>query len=411
MTTHVPVLFTLFGATGDLAQKKIVPALFALYKDKKLPEHSRIIAFSRRPWSDAEYREFIRPSLDKKNNSDDSTTDFLKNIVYVQGTFDTPESYSNLYNKISEIEKELGTATEKIFHLSVQPEFFVTIFTGFKNANLTGKILVEKPFGHDLESAKKLQATVLKYFSEDSIYRIDHYLGKSGLNRIFETRKNDKNLEAKLTNKDIKSITVRLLENIDIAGRGEFYETIGALRDVGQNHLLEMLAVFAMSIPDSDEKIPGARAQVLNALQQRDKELIKGTYVMSKAQYHGYTQEPDVKADSTTETYFKIHTGINISRWIGIPITLEAGKALAKKVADIQVLFNDGSEKVFDMDSRNEGDTRDAYEILIEKAMMGDKTSFVSIDEVMASWKFITPILEEFKNIPLTTYPKGWDSK
>ncbi|MDQ3014973.1 MAG: hypothetical protein M3Q73_03855 [bacterium] len=389
-----PLTFVLFGATGDLAQRKIMPALLNLFVSGTLPARSSIIAFSRRTWTDQEYRNFIKPSLEKHQADLAVLQTFLQNIQYVKGTFDERDSYARL--------KEMVGETQAVFHLAIQPEFYETVFNELGIAKLqenNAKIIIEKPFGHNSETAKQLETTLSQHFTEAQIFRIDHYLGKEGLHNIIIERNQNQELENKLSAANVQSIEVRMLEDLDIAGRGEFFETIGALRDIGQNHILEMLAVILMDII-KDEELSHARGRVLidlKSLQAADSPKIR------RAQYEGYRKEQDVDPQSETETYFKVETAMQNKRWNGVKIILEGGKAMAEKKSEIKIVFKDDTEKIFDI---RDG-TRDAYEILIEQAILGKHEWFVSIDEVMASWKFIDSVIDQFKKVPLTVYKKG----
>jgi glucose-6-phosphate 1-dehydrogenase len=318
-----PLTFILLGATGDLAQKKIIPALVRLFAHKKLPESSRIIAFSRRPWGDDEYRSYITPWLEGITDvSAQQKKHFLDHITYIQGTFDTNEAYERLREKVD---------TEHVLiYFAVEPRFYEIIFTklgavGFGNKSKL-KLLIEKPFGSHFTSAQHLETVLRQYFTEEQVYRIDHYLGKQGLIKLVHEKKKNKEFESTLNAKHIQSLAVTLIESLDIQDRGEFYEKVGALRDVGQNHILEMLAVTAMDTPIDEGYIPEARAQVIEAL----KPVTELTQV-KRGQYEGYRSEHDVSPHSEVETYFKVQTEIEHERWRGVPVILQAGKAFKEK--------------------------------------------------------------------------------
>jgi glucose-6-phosphate 1-dehydrogenase len=397
------IVFTLFGATGDLAQKKIMPALLNLYTQEKISHDSVIIAFSRRPWTNDEYRTFIEPSLTENGVSKDALHKFLKHVVYAQGNFDGPTAFDQLKNKIEVVRRD----RQVFFHLAVQPEFYEPIALGLKNAGITdsAKIIIEKPIGHNLKTAELVESALRKGFTEENIFRIDHYLGKAGLHDLVAVRQKDSEFESHLNKDFVKTIEIKILEQIAIEGRGEFYETVGAIRDVGQNHALEMLAMVTMDMPPNSAHIPEARAKVLQRLVPITTEKIAEHII--RAQYKGYRQEQDVDAHSETETYFKIKTEINNDRWQNVHISLEGGKAFELKVAEIKINFSDGTTKVCNIERAH---TPDAYEVVLEKAIESDKTYFVSIDEVKASWKFIDPILEHIKDVSLKFYDKGVSS-
>jgi glucose-6-phosphate 1-dehydrogenase len=408
MLKNNPVTFVLFGATGDLAEKKIMPSLLRLFQKQKLPADSHIVAFSRRPWSDMDYHDFIMPSLEHITDKE-TIKKFLNSVAYTQGVFDTEKSYKNLQNKLLEIDSKINKKSEKIFHLAIQPEFYAQAAQGLAKADLLqdpAKLLIEKPFGRDLRSAQELQKTLTSFIQEEQIYRIDHYLGKAGVWNILDERINNKELESRLNNNFAKEISVKLFEKKGIEGRGEFYDTVGVVRDVVENHVLEMLALTTMEIKNNmaDTEIQKARAHVFENVVSISKAGIGNKVV--RAQYEGYREERDVPKNSQTETYIKIITGIQNERWGGVPIILEAGKAMKEKVTEVKIVFKDNSEKIFNIDDPR-FDGEDAYEVIIENALAENKKDFVSIDEVIASWKFITPIVENSEKIELKKYKTG----
>ena len=386
---HEPLTFVLFGATGDLAQRKIVPALASLFEKGVFPTEFQIICYSRRPWTDMQYHEFIAPSLARF--SAETVTAFFSHLEYAQGTFDNEESFKNLQERI---------AHKNIFcHLAVQPEFYAQIAHGLGHAGIHAKLLIEKPFGHNLASAEKLEDDIEIYFPSEDIFRIDHYLGKGGLDAVIARRIQDAGFEQKLHKDTVASIHCRILEALDIGDRGEFYDTVGALRDVGQNHVLEMLASVLMDITTEDVSL--ARAIAFEQLEPvPEKNMLHG-------QYEGYLQTTDVRPDSHTETYFSITTTSTNPRFDGVAIILEGGKAFAEKKSDITITYRDGTTVVFDIETPK---NPDAYEVCIAAAIKHDTTRFVSWREMKALWMFVTPILESFKHIPLVSYKKGSES-
>ncbi|HVU80251.1 MAG TPA: hypothetical protein VHD37_02705, partial [Candidatus Paceibacterota bacterium] len=276
--------YVLFGATGDLAQRKIMPALCALSAVHDLD----VVAFSRRPWSDEEYRNFIAPSLKRCDPATSRT--FLERVRYAQGTFDDARAFAALKEKVS---------GEAVFHLAVQPEFYLPIIEHLGKAGLQRKLLIEKPFGQGSESAQALEKAIEKYFPPDHIYRVDHYLGKEGLDAVLDARRHDADFENSLGKDRVAKVICRIEESLTVAGRGEFYDGVGALRDVGQNHLLQMLAAVIMELPAHEDGLPQARARALASLEPRAADAVRG-------QYRGYREEDGVAAGSQTETYFKI---------------------------------------------------------------------------------------------------------
>ena len=374
-----PFTFILFGSTGDLAQKKIMPALFKLYCRNALPAEFSIIAFSRRGWTDEDYHSFIKPSLEKID-SEAKRDVFLKHITYIEGQFQEVSAYEKIKHKVT---------NPAFFYLAVQPEFYERILEGLSQAQLladpTSKIMVEKPFGHDEQSASLLKLHFEKNIKPEQVLLVDHYLAKEGL-QVFK-----KDFDGST----IKSLHIRLFEKIGIEGRGDFYDHVGALLDVGQNHLMELLATALLdtkNLGNSD-----TRTKTIASLSVV-KESIFG-------QYEDYTKEPEVAADSQTDTYFKLFLESNLEKWLGVSLILESGKSMAEKRADITCTFSDGSEKIFDIQQSTSGS--DAYEILIENALLGNREYAVGINEVLSSWHVLEPVLENRAKIAVKKYPSG----
>lgn len=406
MTAAAPCIFTLFGATGNLAQKKILPALSALYCDGECVPGFEVIAFSRRPWTNEEYWSFARPYLEGKNASPATIDSFLKRITYIQGEFGDPEAYTRLAEHIDQIDP--ANRSVKLFYLAIQPEFFETVAAGLSHAGFgkagqkseRSKIMIEKPLGHSLETARSLERSLESHLAPEQILRVDHYLGKAGIQAMIEERRKNSEFESRLNNKFVREIRVRLFEKIDIEGRGELYDRLGALIDVGQNHVLEMLAAATMNLPKNGEDSVSRTAIISMLKPPRPEKNVR-------AQYEGYRTEPDVGHNSTTETYFSLETEIDTPRWRGVRIILEAGKALPVSTSDVAFIFKDGTSKIFDIQARTGLKNQDAYEIIIEKAIANDPTYFVSMDEVSASWKFIESVRAGFHSRRLRVYESG----
>jgi glucose-6-phosphate 1-dehydrogenase len=360
-----------------------------------MPEGSQVIAFSRRPWGDAEYRSFIEPSL--KDFFQAQVSGFLARVEYVQGTFDDAAAFAALKSKIK-------TKTV-FFHLAIQPEFYEAVVRRLGEAGAQGRLLIEKPFGHNCASAASLERSLAKYFPPKDIFRVDHYLGKEGLDAFLERRRNDRTFEKSLTKESVARVACRLLESLDIEGRGEFYDSMGALKDVGQNHLLEMLAVVLMDIPEKSEEIPRARAAAMESLVA--KVSVQGGVAAVRAQYEGYHDDSEVEEGSQTETYFKLELRSATPRWQDVPLLLEAGKALWEKKSDIEITYKDGTRHVFDMDTPG---ALDAYERVIDAALAGDVSRFASSEEIASAWKLVEALEPEMARTPLRTYAKGSDS-
>jgi glucose-6-phosphate 1-dehydrogenase len=414
--TEKPTSIILFGITGDLAQKKILPALYDLYLTERLPQHTRIIGFSRRPFSEKDIQEFVGNILPKEYDKN-----FLELITYVQGEFDDEQAYSRLGEHLHMLdEKYMDGCSNKLFYLSVPPALYENIATQISASGLStpclprrssakagddrdsyARILVEKPFGSDFNSAEKLDELFGSLFAEEQIFRIDHYLAKDALRTMLERRRNDESLGKRWNNEHIEKVEINLFETGRIGSRGAFYDSIGALRDVGQNHMLQMLALVAMDISDQPQptEIQSARARVLNALVpfEHSTHYIRG-------QYDGYLAEPGVAEHSTTETFFSLTAYVNIPEFFEVPFVLTAGKALDRNVTEVIIGFKDGTREVFNVPP---ADSLPAYQKILLDCISGDQTVFTSTAEVMAEWKFISPIVEKWRDTKPIVYQKG----
>jgi glucose-6-phosphate 1-dehydrogenase len=449
-----PTIFIIFGVTGDLAQSKLLPALLGLYVKKQLPTKFSIVGFSRRHLSRDDFRQYVRETMDVESGQyhEEEIKHFLDHIVYQEGNFESDGSYTALATRLKSIDDTFHQCSNKIFHLAVPPHFYETILDRLSESGLTipcggdqgwTRVLVEKPFGSDIATAKKLDKKLGDLFSEEQIFRIDHYLAKEALQNILTFRFANALFEPLWNGTYIDKVHIKLLEKEGIEGRGEFYDSIGALKDVGQNHILQILALIAMKRPKSftATDIRTERAKILRALKSMsNKDVLKFGY---RGQYEGYIGERGVNAVSQTETYFRLETHIADSRWKGVPFFLESGKCLAETKSEIDIYFKnthsadqniltfriqpDEGIKIrfwvktpgFSMeavpkvlkfkyaDSPSIAILPDAYERVLYDAIIGDQTLFTSTDEVMAAWKFITPISTALPSLPLTLYKKG----
>ncbi|PJE64336.1 MAG: glucose-6-phosphate dehydrogenase [Candidatus Ryanbacteria bacterium CG10_big_fil_rev_8_21_14_0_10_43_42] len=457
-----PTTFVIFGATGDLARKKLIPALFDLYVKKMLPDVFYIMGFSRRVCEIETFHDMVRDAIGEKmhNHAKEKEDAFLKHVSYVQGSFEDAEAYKNLAEALITLDNILAKkCSNKIFYLAVPPISFASIFTNLADAGLSipcvggwTRILVEKPFGKDLHTAQELDATLGLLFKEEQIFRIDHYLAKETIQNIIAFRFAN-TIFGPLWDKDhIEKVEVQLLEDIDVGTRGSFYDGVGALRDLGQSHILQMVALIAMEDPKELDAslIRAARAKVFTCLRPFTKNDIKTQVV--RGQYVGYRDTKGVDPNSATETYFRMKTYIDNERWRDVPFYLEAGKALHEKRTEITLYFrekvscvcpkdtdqhhqnmltirlqpNEGMSLLFwvkkpgfgmDLepqrlsfsyaDSPNAVMFPDAYERVLHDCVRGDQTLFASTEEVNAEWKFITPILQNWQDNPLMEYEKG----
>jgi len=461
----IPTTFVILGATGDLMAKKIVPALFGLHEVKALPKEFRIVGISRRDWHDEDLRKHVAAILAVKapHASQELVESFLERVIYHKITFETPEDYVALGEALQRIDEEHQTCSNKLFYLSVPPQFYKTILENIHKAKLAElcdpqggwtRIVVEKPFGNDEKSARELDMQLAKLFKEDQIYRIDHYLAKETFQNIVTFRFYNNLFENDWGKHTVEKITIREFENIGVEDRGPFYESVGALRDVGQNHLLQMLALTTMDQPVSltADAIRSKRAEILHTLILLDRAGIKKSTF--RAQYDGYRAVKGVAADSQTETYFRVRGYLSHPRWEGVPIILEAGKRLIdpkekKEITEIEVMLKhpqpclcppdrhyrnsivfhqdpfegitihfwakkpgftmEAEERVFEFNlrrSERKSQYTEEYEKLLLDCIAGDQTLFTSSEEVAAMWRFVDPIVAAWSNgvVPLRQY-------
>lgn len=457
MQKEHPTQIIILGGGGDLAQKKLLPALFDLFSRTQLPKQFNIVGFARTVRSDNEYQTFVQDVLLQQDATRSKTTieAFCEHISYVSGDFDTEASYESLSEKVSAFQNNTHEQVNTLFYLAVPPRFYKQIFTQLHKHALVAKketkrwsrILVEKPFGKDLQTARALEKQLSSLFFEEQIFRIDHYLAKEAVQNILSFRFAN-TLFKDVWNKDsIESVHIAMHETADVSTRGNFYDGVGALRDVGQNHLLQLLALVAMEEPSvfSAEVIRACRANVL----QKVKLAHTLETAVIRGQYEGYTKEEIVPTTSQTETFFSLIAQVHNKRWKGVPFYIEAGKALHQNKVSITVIFKDSSSGLFDTSScktasnsieltispeqtlsvtlnakapglkyqieqrplsitcASQDEIKNSYEKVLRDCIVGDQTLFTSTDEVFASWKFITPILKQWSTLPLHTYQKG----
>jgi len=459
---NTPTILVVFGATGDLMARKVVPSLYHLLGKGMLPDKFRVVGFSRRDWHDRELREHIRGIMGElyPDAPHADVTAYLHLYEYAKGTFDDDEAYVHLAEQLKRIDHEWGLCANKLFYLAVPPKFYRAIFerlaaSGLTDAcsDLTGwtRVLVEKPFGKDVETSNDLDELLGSLFREEQIYRIDHYLAKEMLQGIVNFRFMNNLFEMAWDRSAIERIDIRLLETIGAEKRGAFYDGLGALRDVGQNHLLQMLALVTMDQPTSrgPAAIRQARARAVREVLRpmTAEEAARSTY---RAQYEGFRSIEGVSSDSQTETYFKLRMELRGKRWAGVPVTLESGKRMGEVCKEISVSFrhphpclcdraehyknrvrfvlepNDAikigfwakrpgfedeveeREFTFFLYEREEkAQYVEEYARLLLDAIRGDQTLFVSTEEIREMWKFIDPILQAWQEgaVPLDTYP------
>jgi glucose-6-phosphate 1-dehydrogenase len=463
-----PASIIIFGATGDLARRKLVPALYNLARDNYLPPVYNIVGFARKPRTEADIRaeykkavtEFSRQKIEEQ-----VWESFAQNIFYVQSNLDDLEGYKRLKDELDRMDQQRGTAGNRLFYLAVPPELMPQIIdllgaSGLNKSAGYTRIILEKPFGRDLASAVELNRRLHEVFDESQIYRIDHYLGKEAVQNIFVFRFANGILEPIWNRTYINNIQITVAETVGVEQRGEYYENSGALRDIIQNHGLQLLAVTTMEPPAefTHKDVRDAKAQVLRSIRPQAFEEIRdwtvrgqyGAGAIGGVQVPGYRTEPEVNPESNTETYVALKVNIENWRWAGVPFYLRTGKHLPKRYTEIAIEFTLPPLMLFGRDGVNqmepnslvfniqpdEGislkfeskipgqDNRirpvnmdfrytssfgeaapEAYERLLLDAMLGDPMLFTRYDEVEAQWAVITPILEAWKQIPPPAFP------
>jgi glucose-6-phosphate 1-dehydrogenase len=467
-----PCIVVIFGASGDLTKRKLLPALFHLEQAGLLPRDFSVVGVARRPLEKTfpqDMKEGIISGGDV-DRDDPKLEGFVGRIQYHAMTFDDPAGYDSLKEMLGEIDKKYGTMGNRLFYLATAPEYFSDIIRylgGHCMARPTDcgdgknwvRIIIEKPFGHDLESARKLNDEVNQVFDENQIFRIDHYLGKETVQNILVFRFANGIFENVWNRNYIDHVEITAAENIGIEGRGPFYETAGALRDVVQNHVMELLSFVAMEPPVSfqADAVRAEKVKVWKAIQPiHPADTVRGQYgpgIVDGKHVAGYRQEDRVHPRSQTETYAALRLEIENWRWAGVPFYIRAGKRLARRVTEISIqfklppllLFKDAhgvggegiSPNILSMRIQpDEGITlqfgakvpgptmiiskvnmdfsyaqafgkssANGYERLLLDAMLGDATLFAHRDGVEATWSLMTPILNAWAQDPIRDFP------
>lgn len=438
---------TIFGGTGDLTFRKLLPALYTMYNTGKLPQSSRIVIIGRRDYDSSSYRALANEWVKKFSRlpySEDTFASFSERVYYFQMDLTKPEDYRRL-----DVFFSGDVIDSHLFYLAVAPKFFSVIADGLKTVEgaCQGKVIIEKPFGENLEAAKKLNEELEKHFGPEQIYRIDHYLGKEMVRNIQAIRFTNPIFTDIWNSRYIESVQISALEDVGVETRGGYYDASGALKDMVQNHLFQILSIVAMEQPEvfNSTHMHTEQVKVLNSLRPADQTDIEETLVLG--QYEGYREEPLVASGSNTETFAGLRLHIDNERWKGTPFYIRTGKKTGTRQMEVSIVFRRSMPEVepnvliikiqptegvyLQFNIKRPGDTDDiiptkmdfcqncnlihqlntpeAYERLLTACINGERSWFSQWDQIEISWNYIEKLKTRFteKGLPVYPYAQG----
>jgi glucose-6-phosphate 1-dehydrogenase len=468
-----PHLFVIFGATGDLTKRKLIPALYHLMQDADVARRCVVLGTARSDWSDERFRDEARDALREEGYAEEEISRWCARNLYYQCLGESGDDYGRLRDRVGQLERHLDLPGNRAFYLSLPPSVYGPAIEGLGDVGLNDgpgwtRVVVEKPFGYDLDSAQALNEQVHRHFEEDQVYRIDHYLGKETVQNLMAFRFGNALFESMWNREHIDRVEITVAEPLGVGGRGGYYDQSGHVRDMVQNHLTQLLTLVAMEPPASMDAnaIRDEKVKVLNAVQQPNPrtDVVLGQYASGTVdgeRVPGYQDEPDVPADSGTETFAALRLNVANWRWQGVPFYLRTGKRLPRKLTQIAVRFQSAPVSLFQADGNpcvpqnadceappNEllitlqpdegfdlrfevkapgnsddgtmiletqqlsfsyqdafGPVPDAYETLLRDIIVGDPTLFVRADEVEASWQLYAGLLDA--DLPVHPYEAG----
>lgn len=445
MATEKSAVFIIFGGSGDLAHRKLYPALYRLYQAGMLKDHFAVIGTARRPWSDEYFRETVITSLEDFDDDKEKMTAFAQHFFYQSHNVNDSEHYIALKELAAKLDDKFDAGHNRVYYMAIAPRFFGTVAEHIKSEGLKteggyNRLVIEKPFGRDLASATELNDSLSRVFPEDEVYRIDHYLGKKMIQEISNIRMKNPTFEEALNSKYVSNIQVTLGESLGVEDRGGYYETSGALRDMVQNHIMQIIGSIAMDKPEelSAEAVHKVKTDLFASLKVLQPEEVKTEFV--RGQYDtdnlgdqkAYRDEDNVDENSNIETYVAGRIEFSDDRWNGTPFYVRSGKRMPAKSSRIDIVFNDKVKDLgikpnttvsfliepedghsilingidyleanqdflkFPEDKTYFDNAREAYESLIIDILAGDHVHFTLWDELQSTWKYIDAVREQW---------------